>query len=501
MANTNRGNLLSRVLGLAQPGPAKVNPMREAGVSGTPIYAGYVRPTDIDAKLVGQQRYRTAADILTNCSVVAAGVRYFLNLCAKPAWKVVPADDTAPAREIADFVEEVLFGMGSSWSRVIRRSGMFRYHGFGINEWTAIKRDDGRIGFKDIESRPQFTIWQWATDESGEIQGVWQRSPQTGERIWIPRSKFVYMVDDMMTDSPEGMGWFRGLADPYFRLKRYLELEVTGFERNLAGVPIGRIPYAEIKNAVESSKVTQADANAVIKQMEDFVSMQAKNQATSLVLDSVPYESITADGTTVSSVYKYGVDILKGDASGMAELGKSIDRDIHQMARIIGVESLLIVGGGQGSRALAKVEAENISLVINSTITDMAQAYDRDAIGAIMSLNAIPDKLRPTLSAEDVAFKDVEQMAAVILSMANAGAMLDPQDPAINELRGLMGLSDQPKMDPAQAAQVDGMGTGPGGRGVAPSAKAPQKNEAAPDPNAADAADRTTNVEAAGVPE
>lgn len=480
----------------APVGPAKLPPMREAGVSGTPLYGGYVRTNELNAKLVGLQRYRTAADILTNTSIVAAGVRYFLNLVAKPKWKVKPADDSDAAKQVAEFVEEVLFGMGTSWSRIIRRSGMYRWHGFGVGEWTAIKRDDGKIGLKDIEQRPQYTIEKWAADEQGNILGVWQRAPQNGQLLWIPRSKMVYLVDDMMTDSPEGMGWFRACAEPAERLKRFMEVETTGYERNLAGIPIGRIPYAEINNAVKSNALTQAQADEIINAIEDFVSLQAKDQATSIVLDSAPYESITDQGTTISTVYKYGIDLLKGDVSGMTDLGKSIDRDIHQLARIIGVENLLLGADGKGSLALSKTNAESMYLVINSTVQDMAEAYDRDGIGPIMDLNGIPDKLRPTLDAEDVAFKDVVEISTTLMNMATAGAVLQPDDPAINELRGLMGISDQKEMTTQMIAQRMGMGTGPGGRGApgqpgqsgAGGGGAPDKGDAAPSPEAQDGA-------------
>lgn len=463
-------------MGRPDSGPAKVAPTREIGVSGTPIFGGFIRSNETNAKLSGQNRYRFAADVLTNTSIVAAGVRYFLNLVSKPKWKVVPADESAAAKEVAEFVEEVLFGMATAWNRVIRRVGMFRYYGFGIHEWTAIKRDDGKIGLKDIESRPQFTIWRWAVDENGNIEGVWQRSPQTGQEIWLPRSKLVYLVDDMMSDSPEGLGWFRGLAEPAERLKRFLELETIGYERNLAGIPIGRIPYGEINAAKAAGTLSDEDAAALISAMEDFVTLQAKNQATSIILDSSPYESITDAGTNVSNVFKWSVELLKGDITGMDQLINSIDREMHQLARIMGIENLLLGANGKGSLALAKNESENLYLVINSTISDIAEAMDRDAIGPIMDLNGIDQKLRPTLSAEDVAFKDIVEMSTYLMNMATAGAIMQPDDPAINELRALAGLSDQPKIDPKMMAMMQGGGTAPGGRGEDPNKPSPEAN-------------------------
>ncbi len=437
-------------------GPKSLPPFREAGVSGTPIYGGFVLNREINAKLVGQQRYRTASDILCNISVVAAGVRYFLNLCGKPKWKAEPVDDTPAARDAADFVEAVIAEMSTSWARIVRRSGMYRYHGFGIGEWTAKRRDDGRIGLVDIEQRPQHTIWRWGTDPNGQVSGVWQRDPMNGNEIWLPRSKLVYLVDDMMTDDPEGLGWFRALADPAERMKRFQELETIAFERNLAGTPIGRVPYSEIEAAVAAGTVTRADANAMIKAMEEFVDLQVKEPTTSLILDSAPYESITADGTNVSSVYKWSIELMTGDMTGIEQLnGKdgALQRLTYEMARIIGVESILTGAQGAGSMALAAEQSNNLYTVVNSTVADMAEGFNRDIIAPIWKLNGFPDELRPTLKCEDVAFKDVEQIAAMLRDMAAAGAVLTPDDPAINDMRDLAGISRVP--DDMAQRQID----------------------------------------------
>jgi hypothetical protein len=438
-------SLLKRVFGNQNPsGPARVGAYSERGVSGTPIYAGYVRNFDQNALLNGSQRWRTASDILVNFSIVSAGIRYFLDLVAKPTWKLDPANDTDEAKEMAEFVEEVINDMTTSWTRHVRRSGMYRYHGFGIGEWTAKRREDGRIGLADIEVRPTHTIERWGTDDKGSITGVWQRNPMTGEFLWLPRSKITYLVDDMMTDSPEGLGWFRSLAEPSHRLKNFQNFESLAFERNLAGVPIGKAPLSEIQKMVDTAQITEAQATELRNGITAFIEMQAKSPNTAVLIDSAVYEAPNNDGTNFTSVAKWGIDLLKGDMVGIEDLGHSIERITREMALIIGVESLLIGGDGKGSLALSRDKSNNLYLVVNSTLTDMAEAFDRDIIDPIWALNGFPEELRPTLKTEDVAFKDVEQIAAMLRDMAAAGATLEPDDPAINDMRDLAGISRVP---------------------------------------------------------
>ena len=47
----------------------------------------------------------------------------------------------------------------------------------------------------------------------------------------------------------------------------------------------------------------------------------------------------------------------------------------------------------------------------------------------------------PELSTEAVRFTDVEQIGATLRDMATAGAVLEPDDPIIGEVRDLMGVS------------------------------------------------------------
>lgn len=459
MADTFRVRLGKLIQGRGgDSGPAKVSPFQEQGVSGTPIYGGYVRSVDQNARVRGPQRFRLASEIATNVSIVSAGLRYFLNLVAKPEWTLEPADESDAAKQAADLMTNIIHDMATPWPRIIRRNGMYRYHGFGIAEWTAKKRPDGKIGFQDIEQRPQHTIWRWGTDNQGSITGVWQRDPQTGQELWLPRSKILYLVDDMLTDSPEGSGWFRDLAEPYNRLKRFQELETIGYERNLAGTPIGRVPYGEIKAAEDAGKITAAEGKAMIGAMEDFVDIQAKEPTTSLVLDSATYPNVTEGGPTVSAVAKWGVELLKGDMTGIEHLGVSIDRLVHDMARIIGIESLLVGEKGSGSLALSKSKTENLYVIVNSTLQDMASACDADVIETACALNGIPDELRPHLKTEDVAFTDVESIAAVLRDMAAAGATITPDDPAVNDLRDLCGISHT---DPATAAKLSDLALEP----------------------------------------
>lgn len=465
--------------------PPKVNPYKEAGVSGTAIFGGYVENIERDFKLYGPDRYRTAADILANVSIVAAGIRFFLNLTAAPSWSVEPAEDMGEgessdaAKKAANFLEEVLDSTATSWTRIVRRSGMYRYHGFGIQEWTAKKRDDGMIVLDDIESRPQHTIEKWVPDEDGTILGVQQRSPQTGKLLWIPRGKYVYLVDDMLSDSPEGLGLFRHLVEPAERLKKYLKLEGQGFERDLRGIPIARAPIDEINKAVASGAMKKEDGEMLLAAHRKFVKTQVRAEDTGLVMDSTPYKGVTADGNTISTVYKWGVELLTGGANSFSEVATALDRLNHDMARILGVDGLLLGDKASGNRALGEDKSRNLYLGVNGTVDDIREAIERDVRDPLWALNGLPDELKPKLKTEDVAFKDVVALSTMLSNMATAGAMLAPDDPAIDDMRDLAGLSRAPEPDPKLMGFLAQPGQPPAGAGQ-PGAQPPPRRPKPP---------------------
>lgn len=433
------------------------SPFKEIGGSGTSVMGGYVETFEKDPRLAGSNRYKTIHDMVINTSIVAAGTRQFLNLLAKPKWSVEPKKEngsdtaTAEAQELADFVDEVLNDCVTSWYRVVRKAGLYLFQGFGIQEWTAKRRDDGKIGFQDIESRPWQTIERWDVDAQGTVMGVIQR-PAMGDICYIPREKILYLVDDTLTDSPEGIGIFRHCVPDANTLARYKELEMMGFERDMRGIPVGKAPMAKLKEMVSNGQIKEEDYDAALAPLRKFVQMQAKGKATGIIMDSDVYDGMTGDGEQPTAQAKWGIELLTGTPGSSPELNLAVDRLTASLARLIGIEGILLGSGSGGSFALSKDKSSNLYLNVQSCLGCVVEAVNRDLIGALWTLNGFDDALKPKCKTEEVAFKDIEQIVATLTGMAQAGAVLAPDDPAINEVRHIVGLPDAIPYDPTAAA-------------------------------------------------
>jgi hypothetical protein len=422
-----------------------VKPTETVGEGGTAIYSGYIQPKEKSADLTGQQRWITFSEILSNVAIVGAGVRYFLNLVGKAGWKVQPSDPKNPeAVELAKKVEEILYGMETPWVRVVRRAAMYRLYGYSVQEWTARLREDGIYALKDIEPRPQPTIERWDTDETGKVIGVVQRSAQTQKEIYIPRGKIVYVVDDSLSDSPEGLGLFRHITPHAKRLMRYEQLEGIGYETDLRGIPVLRAPLAFLQKLVDEKKISAAKRDQIIAPLREFIQNHVRGPETGMLLDSVVYRTTDEKGTP-SSVQQFMVELLKGDAAGLKEIADAIRRLISSIAQILGVEHLLLgQTGDRGSFALARDKTQNFFLIVDSVLRELAESFEKDVVLRVFELNGWNVDLLPTLKPEPIKFRDLEQLATVLRDLAQAGAPLLPDDPAINEIRDLLGL---PRID------------------------------------------------------
>src|SRR5262249_42781981 len=158
----------------------------------------------------------------------------------------------------------------------------------------------------------------------------------------LPRGKIMYLVDDTLTDSPEGMGLLRHCVEPANRLENYQKQEGFGLLRDLHGIPIGRAPMDELAGAVKAGTITQAQMNQGIHTLKQFCAMEEKVQDTAIVLNSQPYIDLTDSGNTVSSVMKWDVQLLNGGAPGLPAANTAIVRLTTEIARVLGVEHLLL---------------------------------------------------------------------------------------------------------------------------------------------------------------
>ena len=438
------------------------SPFETVGAPGTAIYSGFIVENEKDQRLTGRQKYITYSNMLANTAIAAAGVRFFLNIVAKAGWLVEPADESAEAVALAERIEGFMHKMATPWHRIVRRAAMYRFYGFSVQEWRMMRdeEDGGVLRYADIEPRPQLTIERWDTDRTGKVKGIIQRSPQTQADLYLPRGKTIYLVDDTLNDSPEGMGLFRHLAKSNARLERYEILEGWGFERDLRGTPIGRGPLAELEKMVRAGDLSETQAVELRRPIETWIKNALKGKDTALFLDSAPYRGSGEQQTPVGNARQWDIELLQGDGGPHVEIAAAIERVNREMARILGVEQLLLGSDSAGSFALSRDKTQSFGLLVDGTLLEIRKTFEKDFLDPLFELNGWDKKLKPKFKTEQVQYRDIEQLSAVLKDLSQAGAPLAPNDPAINAMRDLAGLPEAPEEDEADLAIEDPLPTG-----------------------------------------
>jgi hypothetical protein len=422
--------------------------------------AGTFDEPDRELNLVGTRRFDEYERMVRDVAIVGAGVRLFLNLISNAVWTVNPPEDLPEgqldaAQKIADEAYDDLFGMTTSWSSVVRKTAAFRLQGFSIQEWTAKKTEDGRIGFLDVEHRPQRTITRWNRDVGGTVESVVQRVPGHADVV-LPRSKIVYAVDDTLTDSPEGVGLFRHMVKTSNRLEMFLALEEIGFTTDLRGIPIARAPLHELRQDVldagpdgsAARAAAEARRNQLLQPLRNFLDKHVRNEKTGMMFSSDTYLATGVDkATTPSSVPKWNIELLNGESQSFEAMAGAVRRMNQELARILGVEHLLLGDDGGGSLALARSKVGTFYLTVTSTLLDLLEIYDRDLLAPWSELNGVPEELRPQMGVNEISDRDIEQVLDSLAKLAQAGAPLMPDDPAVGEIYDLLGLTRPPERE------------------------------------------------------
>jgi len=465
---------------MAKPKPLEANiapdakrqasPYQPTGAPGFVVSGGWLQRDEKDASLLGTTRFRTFADILANTTIVAAGVRFFLNLVAKAGWKVEAADDSTEAQDAAEFVESIMGDMVTPWHRIVRRASMFRFYGFSLQEWTAKRRDDGLIGLLDIAPRAQKTVERWDVADDGSVIGVVQRSPQTFEALYLPRQKLVHVVDDALDENPEGLGLFRHIVKAASTLERMELFEKHGFEVDLRGIPVGRAPLQMLAEMVTAGTLSPEQAAALWSPVSEFVSSHIKSPALGVMLDSSVYRA-TGENQQPSANRLFDVELMRGDGGPHEEVAAAIERLNREIARVLGVEHLLLGADSKGSHALATDKTQSFGLIVESTLTELRETFRKDILEPLWRLNGWDRATMPTFRTETVQYRDIEQITGALRDLAQAGSPIAPGDEVANDVRALLGLRDAPELGELDAMGLPGMdGADPATEPQAPAA-------------------------------
>ena len=448
---------------ISRPQRRTASTTQAQGTRDFPVRTGYVWDNERHAKLRRHLKYRTFSEMVADHPLISASMDLFLSTIQKTKWTFEPIEDDPDSRRYADGLDEIVRNMDIKLPQVMRRAAMYRYYGFGIQEWIAKKLDSGLIGFKAIEPRGQHTIHRWDISERGEILGVEQYGSEEGRWLYIDRRRMIYCVDDSIHDSPEGLGVFRKLFTTTTRLDAYLMLEEIGFDTDLRGMPIIKAPLGRLAKMVTDGQLKQPEADAIKQVFLDFINEHQKKKSQGMLIDSEPFSD--SEGNP-SNEPQYSVELMRGDTGSVhADLATAIQRERSNLALVLSSAFLLLGQDGAGSLALSRIQIEVFIRSVEAVLEYLSSVFERDFIKRAAELNGWDESKLPEMVFEAPKMQDILEITEALRNMATAGGPLHQEDPVFDELRAMMGLCKRPEdlefptpmgMDPDLNPRADG---------------------------------------------
>jgi hypothetical protein len=412
-----------------------------AGYDGEVAYSGWLQTGETSHELQGRQRWRTYARMYER-PPVAIWARLRAALFAGVTWTL---QENGAGGKIAergkDIVEQGLLKaqLKRPWSSVAARSIQgAAANGFSIHAVAMGRRSDGLVVYTDIAHRPQSTIDRWFRmvegDERTPFASVEQRVT-TGRTAELSLDECLYVVNDNGTgsDSPEGVGMLRLIAERVRRLNVFEKIEGTEVTSSMGGIPIVRAPLEEMRAALKSQVKgandieVAAKISAVIEQktrsIKDFVMNRFKDASKLAwhILDSVTYQG--SDPNTISTVPKWGIEIVKGDLQGLPEVRAIITDDDLDIARMLGIEHVFMGGGNtKGTYDALESKLDTMGATMNAEVGLFAWIANQQVVRPLCRANGVdPDVAAPMMVPSPIFRTDILKAVQAVTQLGLAG--------------------------------------------------------------------------------
>jgi hypothetical protein len=455
---------------------------KPAGSDGVWAPSGYLFSGERKAALSGDQKWLTFDNTISNCITVAAAVRVWTKLHATAEWTVEPNPmGGSDAEKCADLVQEGLIDalMSRPFNRIVAKAGFgSTFKGFAMFEQIMRRRSDGMIITADLQHRPQWSIQRWdIANEQSPWMGVEQRT-KSGQTYYIPRERLLYVVEDDITDSPDGVGVLRHVIEHARRVERYEQLEGWQNETDLRGMPLGFAPLEELRANAIAAGISPTDTagitnyvKAQTKWLSDLLEKHIKTPEISAMIDSAVYKDKGQDAAP-SANKKWGFEIVKGQATGQAEVRAAINAINREIMRVMASEWLLM-GDSEGARSVHEDKTKMYGMVLNGSLANIGSAVTMGPARRIVALNGYDiDTCTPIVKPLPIPLESIESACRALQLLAQAGDPIRPDDDAPDVIRQRMQLPPRPGLTPEM------MGAIPRGGAVDPNAPGTP-----PDPN------------------
>jgi len=420
------------------------------GISGENTINGQIRSDEFLPELRGKKAIRKYREMRDNDSTIGAVMYATEQVLRDVDLKVCPINDSEEAKREADFVESVLCDMdhtlddhiaealsclsyGFAWFEVVykRRVGPTQ-----SNDKKRSKYTDGRMGVRKIAMRAPWTVSRFDVDnKTGDIQGVYQDGGYAGTtKHYIPSRKSLYYRTTSLNGDPSGRSILRNAYTSYEYLNNLQAIEAIAVERELAGIPVARIPSEYLSPDATSSQV-QFKSN-----LEQILRDVKFNEQGYIITPSDTYPDKDGSPTNIRLV---DVELMSSSGSRNIDIDPIVKRYQHDIARSV-LSEFLMLGSQGGSYALSKSKTDLFLRALESYIQQIVDVLNKQLVERLWELNGLDYSLMPTIEAGDVAPHDLREIAGFLRNLNGADISVSDHPEVIQNLMDIADLNYDP---------------------------------------------------------
>lgn len=423
----------------------KVGPMEELGVTGVKRVSGYIDEEFLPA-LRGRKAVRVYREMAANDSMVGALLFSIDKLLREVEWKVLPPEQSEDGTKAQEFLESCMEDMSHSWDDFIGEVLSMITYGWSWHEivykrrlgpWQKdpkkrSKHNDGLIGWRKMPIRAQETMLRWSFDETGGVRALVQMAPPRYQTTVIPIEKSVLFRTSIAKGNPEGVSLLRTSYRSWYFKKRLEEFEAIGVERDLAGMPVGKVP---------ADYLTAAKGTPQAKTVEAFKKMVRgvrRDENEGLVLPT------QYDPDTKQPLFDF--ELMSSGGTRQFDTNGIITRYEQRILMSVLADFILVGHEDTGSYSLHTDKTGIFRAALNAITKAIADTLNRYVVPRLFAVNGWKLDELPRFEPTNVDPPALDQLAAFISSTAGAGMQWFP-DPElekyIREIARLPEMTDE----------------------------------------------------------
>jgi hypothetical protein len=421
------------------------------GVAGDNTSNGQIRADEFLPELRGKKAIRKYREMRDNDSTIGAVMYATEQVLRDVDLKVMPANDSAEAKKEAEFVESVLDDMDHTLDDHIAESLSNLSYGFawfeviykrrnGPTERSDKKRSkysDGRMGVRKIAIRAPWTISRFDVDQkTGDVLGIYQDGSGYNNSNYIPTRKSLYYRTTTINGDPAGRSILRNAYTSYEYVNNLQSIEAIAVERELAGIPVARIPAEYLSGDATATQ------SGFVNNLQSILRDVKFNEQGYIILPSDTYPDKDGAPTNQKLV---DVELMSSSGSRNIDIDPIVRRYQHDIARSVLSEFLMLGGGNTGSYALSKSKTDLFLRALESYIQAIVDVLNKQLVERLWELNGLNYDLMPTITAGDVAPHDLREVAAFLRNLNGANIDVSSHPEVVKDLMDIAELNYDPE--------------------------------------------------------